>query len=218
MRIAVRDRALQLRVVDARRRLTWCAQVDRAEVADRDLVVAGVERDLGAEVASCARRRRAAAASAGCRVLERDPGMPGLEQHREHLAPEVGRRHLLEELDLAARGLRFVGDVGLLERLAEHVVQVGHVGRREQRPLAVLHDALHEQVGNPVRGVHVVRAAAVVAGVLAQLEELLDVEVPGLEVRADRALALAALVHRDGGVVDHLQERHDALRSCRSCP
>ena len=54
-------------------------------------------------------------------------------------------------------------------------------------------------------------AAAVVAGVLAQLEELLDVEVPGFQVGADRALALAALVDRDGGVVDDLQERHDAL-------
>jgi hypothetical protein len=90
-------------------------------------------------------------------------------------------------------------------------VQVGQSDGREQRPVAVLHHPLHEQVRNPVGGVHVVRAAAVVAGVLAQLEELLDVEVPGLEVGADRALALAALVDRHRGVVDHLQERHHAL-------
>jgi hypothetical protein len=57
-----------------------------------------------------------------------------------------------------------------------------------------------------------VRAAAVVAGVLAQLQELFDVQVPGFQVGADRALALAALVDRHGGVVDHLQERHHALR------
>jgi hypothetical protein len=57
-----------------------------------------------------------------------------------------------------------------------------------------------------------VRAAAVVAGVLAQLQELLDVQVPGLQVGADRALALAALVDRHGRVVDHLQEGHHALR------
>ena len=91
-------------------------------------------------------------------------------------------------------------------------MQVGNVGGREQRPLGVLHDALHEEIRHPVRGVHVVGAAAVVAGVLAQLEEFLDVEVPRLEVRAHRAFALAALVHRDGRVVHHLQERHDALR------
>jgi hypothetical protein len=57
-----------------------------------------------------------------------------------------------------------------------------------------------------------VGAAAVVAGVLAQVEEFLDVHVPGFQVGADRALALAALVDRHGGVVDHFQERHHALR------
>ncbi len=97
-------------------------------------------------------------------------------------------------------------------------MQVRAVGRREQRPLAVLHHPLHEQVRDPVRGVHVVRAATVVAGVLAQLEELLDVEMPGLEVGADRALALAALVDRHGGVIDHLQERHDALALAVGAP
>ena len=67
-----------------------------------------------------------------------------------------------------------------LELLAELVVQVGHGGGREQGPLALFHHAAHEQVGDPVGRVHVVRAAAVVAGVLAQLQELLDVEVPAL--------------------------------------
>ena len=76
--------------------------------------------------------------------------------------------------------------------------------------LARLH-ALHEQVGNPVRRVHVVRAAAVVAGVLAQLEEVEDVVVPGLQVGAAGALALAALVDGDELVVVQLQERDDAL-------
>ncbi|EKD98926.1 MAG: hypothetical protein ACD_23C00210G0001, partial [uncultured bacterium] len=35
---------------------------------------------------------------------------------------------------------------------------------------------------------------------------------PGFEVRADSTLALAALVHGHGGVVDHLEEGHHALR------
>lgn len=90
-------------------------------------------------------------------------------------------------------------------------MQVRAGGRREQRPFATLHHALHEQVRDPVGRVHVVRAAAVVAGVLAQLQEFLDVQVPRLQVRAHRALALAALVHGHGRVVDHLQERHHAL-------
>ena len=55
------------------------------------------------------------------------------------------------------------------------------------------------------------RAPTLVAGVLAQLQELLDVEVPRFEVAADGSLALAALVHGDRGVIDDLQERHHTL-------
>jgi hypothetical protein len=73
-------------------------------------------------------------------------------------------------------------------------VQVGRVVGAEEGPVALLPDPLHEQVGDPVGRVHVVGAAALVAGVLAQVEEVLDVEVPGLEVGAHGALALAALV------------------------
>jgi hypothetical protein len=124
----------------------------------------------------------------------------------------------LEQGHLAAAGELFVFLVALLEGAPVQIVQVGHLVGREQRPLGVFEHALHEQVGNPVGRVHVVGAAAVVAGVLAQLEELFDVEVPGLEVGAHGALALAALVHGHGGVVHHLQERHHALATCRWCP
>ena len=144
-------------------------------------------------------------------VLEGDPGMAGLEQHRQHLAPQVTGRHALEELDLAAVGLGFVRGVGVFEIAAELVVQVGRRARREQCPLTAFDNATHEQIGDPVGGVHVVRAPAVVARVLAQLEELFQVEVPALQVRAHRALALAALVDGDCRVVDDLQERHHAL-------
>ncbi len=137
--------------------------------------------------------------------------MPGLEQHRQHLAPQVARGHPLVQLELAAIGLGLVGGVGGLEVGAEPVVQVGACRRREQRPLATFHHPLHEQVGDPVGGVHVMRAPPVVAGVLAQLEELLDVEVPAFQVGAHRALALATLVDRHGRVVDDLQKRHHTL-------
>ena len=118
---------------------------------------------------------------------------------------------LLEHLDLAARGLLFVADVGFLESLAVTGRAGRAVGGGEQGPLGVFHHPLHEQVRHPVGGVHVVGAAAVVAGVLAQFQEFLDVHVPGFQEGAHRALALAALVHRDGGVVGHFQEGHHAL-------
>jgi hypothetical protein len=56
-----------------------------------------------------------------------------------------------------------------------------------------------------------VAAAAVVAGVFAQLEEVLDVVVPGFEVGAAGAAAFAALVDGDELVVVELEEGDDAL-------
>ncbi len=186
-------------------------QVDRAQVADGDLVLVGVQRDLGAQVRAVHHADVLLRAAQVARVLEGQPRVAGLEQHREHLAPQVLGRQGLEQLDLAVLGQLLVVLVTLLEGAAGEVVQVGDVGRGEQGPGAVVEDALHEQVRNPVGGVHVVGAATVVTGVLAQLEEFLDVQVPGFQVGADRALAFAALVDRDGGVVDHFEEGHDAL-------
>jgi len=90
-------------------------------------------------------------------------------------------------------------------------VQVRYVGGTEQRPLTVLHHTFHEQVRNPVRRVHVVSTAPVVAGVLAQLEKLFDVQVPGFEIGTHRPSALSPLVDRHRGVIHDLEERHDSL-------
>ena len=81
----------------------------------------------------------------------------------------------------------------------------------DQRPHLVGLDPAHELVRDPVGQVQVVRAAGVLAGVVAQLEELLDVRVPRLEVDAGRALAPAALVDRGDRRVERAQERHDAV-------
>ena len=35
---------------------------------------------------------------------------------------------------------------------------------------------------------------------------------PGFKIRAHRTLALAALIHRDRGIVHHFQKRHHPLR------
>jgi hypothetical protein len=56
-----------------------------------------------------------------------------------------------------------------------------------------------------------VSTAPVVAGILAQLEKLFDVQVPGFEIGTHRPLALAPLVDRHGGVVHDLEERHHSL-------
>lgn len=54
-------------------------------------------------------------------------------------------------------------------------------------------------------------AAGVLAGVVPQFEELLDVGVPGLQVDRGRALAAAALVDRRDRGVQRLEEGHDAV-------
>ena len=63
------------------------------------------------------------------RVLEGDPRMAGLEEHLEHLLPQIERRHLLAE-DFAARGLRLVLKVAFLERAAVEFMEVGRFVRR----------------------------------------------------------------------------------------
>ena len=146
------------------------------------------------------------------RVFEGDPGMAGFKQHREHLAPQIGGFDGARGLDLAARRLGFVSHIGGFKIQPKLVMQIGHVRRRKQGPAAFFHHPAHEQIGNPVGGVHVVGTAAVIAGVFAQLQKLLDVEMPCFQVSAHRTLALAALVNRHRRVIHHLEEGNNALR------
>ena len=112
------------------------------EVLNGDLILVGVQGDLGAQVGRVHHAhvllRRAQVAG----ILEGHPGVAGLEQHAEHLAPQVLRLHRLEQLQLARAGHGLVLLVALLEGPAVQVVQVGHVIGREQGPVAVVEDAL----------------------------------------------------------------------------
>ena len=94
--------------------------------------------------------------------------MACFKQHGEHFAPQVVGLNGAAGFDFAGSSFLLISHIGFFERNAKFVVQVGAVRWGEQGPSAVFHDAAHEQVGNPVGGVHVVRAAAVVAGVFAQ--------------------------------------------------
>ena len=205
------DGLAQLEVIQRAVRQQMGIEDDRAQIAHRGFVRGSIQSYFRAEIrrvdhADVILRRTHIAG-----VLEGDPGMARLEQHREHLFPQIERLDLLAE-DLAVRGQLLVLGVALLELLAVGFVQIRGLVGAEQGPLLARLHPLHEQVGNPVGRVHVVGAAAIVAGVLAQLEELEDVVVPALEIGAAGTLALAALVDRDQLVVVELQERDDALR------
>ena len=90
-------------------------------------------------------------------------------------------------------------------------MKVWHVVRREQRPITIFKYALHEEVGHPVCGVHIVGSATIVSRIFAELQELLDIHVPCFEIGADRPFTLTTLVHGNSGIVDHLEERNNAL-------
>lgn len=106
------------------------------------------------------------------RILERQPGMPGLKDRSEHLPPEIDRPHLPRRRDFPALCRRFTFFVSPLERFPIKIVKIRHLIRAEKRPNVVRGDPLHEEIGDPDSGVHVMRAPAVVAGVLAQVDKL----------------------------------------------
>ena len=183
-------------------------EVDRPEVAHGGLVVAAHLDDLGAQVGQVhdVARLGGLVARAVGGVLERHPPVAGLGERAHHPGPQVAGRHLAHD---AALGLG--GAVGRVELLAPQVDELGHLAGVDEAPRRVGLDPAEELVGQPVREVEVVRAAGVLAGVVAQLEELLDVGVPRLEVDARGALAAAALVDRGDRGVEGPQPRDDAV-------
>ena len=183
-------------------------QVDRAQVAHRRFLRRGDLEDLGAQVGQVDHIAGTQGLVAGrvALVLERHPAVARLGQRAHHPAVQLAGRDGLDGLALQFR-LR----VRQLERGTVQVGQFRHHARIEQRPVLVGLDALHEQVRHPVGQVEVVGAARFVAGVVAQLQEVLDVGMPGLQVHAGRALALAALVDRRDRGIQRLQPRHDAV-------
>ncbi len=124
-----------------------------------------------------------------------------------HAQVELARTHRA-----LGEALSFGLHVRVVESRAVQVRERRHVFRIEQRPRAVFFDPAHEQVRNPVGEVEVVRAAGVIARVVAQFQEGFDVCVPRLEVRARRALAPPALIDRSDRRVERLQPRNDAVR------
>ena len=104
--------------------------------------------------------------------------MPGLEQHGEHLPPQRGGLDGLEQLEFAARRLGFVLGVLGFEGPAEQVVQVRVSAGENSVQVPFSMTRFMNRSGIQFAVFMSWRAAAVVAGVLAQFEEFLDVDVP----------------------------------------
>ena len=106
---------------------------DGAEVADGGLVVGRVERDLGAEIGRVDDADVVLRGADVAGVLEGDPRVAGLEEHREHLLPELEGLDLLA-VDFALLGELLVVEVALLELLAVELVEVLDLVGAEERP------------------------------------------------------------------------------------
>jgi hypothetical protein len=81
-------------------------QVDRAQVANGDLVLVGVQGDLGAQVRAVDHAHVLLRAAQVARVFEGQPWVAGFEQHGQHFAPQVFGLDGLEQLDLAGYSVR----------------------------------------------------------------------------------------------------------------
>ncbi len=140
------------------------------------------------------------------RVLEGHPGVAGFGEGAHHARIELAR------LDLPAVELIGFGlFIGVVEVLAIEIGQVGNILGIEEGPHAVCFDAAHEEIGNPVGEIEIVGAPRKVAGVVAQLKELLNVSMPGLEIDAAGALSFAALVDRGYGAVECPEPGDDSV-------
>ena len=184
------------------------SEVYRAQVADGGFVAARDLEDLGAQVREVhhAARQTGLVARLVRLVFEGHPTIAGLRERAHHPRIEIASR-----CGLVGETLAFGIFVGAVEIGAKKVGQGRHHLWIKQAPEAVAFDAAHEEVGHPVGEVEIVRAAGVVAGVVAQLKEAFDVGVPRLEVHATCTFALATLVHRRDGSIEGFQPRDDAV-------
>ena len=145
------------------------------------------------------------------RIFESNPWVTSFKQHAEHLAPQLLRWNATEWFQLTTIRFLLISNISFFKCFTKLIMQIWSVGRREQCPITIFHDALHKQVRNPIRSIHVMCTTAVVTSVLAQLQEFFNVQVPCFQVGANRTLTLTALVHSNCSVIYYLKEWHNTL-------
>ena len=105
--------------------------------------------------------------------------MTRFEDHLEHLFPELNRFNFSGP-DLTFFGHFFVFEIALFESLAVKIVEIRTFIGAEKSPRLPRFHALHEEIRDPVGGVHVMGSTALVPGIDAKLKEVLDIVVPRL--------------------------------------
>ena len=139
-------------------------QYHGAEVTDRGLVITGVERNFRAKVRRVNHAHMVLRTPHIAGVLERDPWMSCLKEHLEHFFPEIDSLHFPAP-DFSLCGLFLILHVTLFKGLAVEIMKIGTLVRPEKGPLLPCLQPLHEEIGNPIRSVHVMGPATLIPGV-----------------------------------------------------
>ena len=146
-------------------------------------------------------------------VLERHPAVAGLGQRAHHPRVELAR---LDRLRGEAAAPRPPRTRARTPRRRDRAARARASGSNRLQSASASTRFMNRS-GIQLARFRLCVRLRLVAGVVAQLEELLDVGVPRLEVDAAGALALAALVHRRHRGVERLQPRARCRSSGRWC-
>ena len=90
-------------------------------------------------------------------------------------------------------------------------MQIFHVTRAKEGPFAAFFHALHEQIRDPVCRIHIMGTSPFIPGVLPQLQKILNIQMPRLEIRTHCSLALTPLIYGNRRIIGHLKEGNHAL-------
>ena len=99
-------------------------QINRAQITNSDFRFRSIQGNFRAQIGAMHYANMLLRTTNIARILESNPGMPGLEQHGQHLAPQSGRRNLAKQLKFASCRLLFITHIGLLEFRAKFVMQI----------------------------------------------------------------------------------------------
>ena len=139
-------------------------------------------------------------------IFERDPAIARFGEGFHHAEVKIPGFHLA-----GINCIYFCFEIGGLELFAVEIGKLRHDLGIEERPETVFFDPLHKKVRHPVGEIQVVGAPGAIAGVVAQLQKLFDVGVPGFQIAATSTLPFTALIHRRDRRVERFEPGNDAI-------
>ena len=134
-------------------------------------------------------------------VFKRNPRVACFKKPRNHFFPKMSGIEFFEEPHFPAFRFFFIRDIFFFKCFAIQVMQFRRVIRREKRPFFIRMDALHEKIGYPVRGIHVMGSPPIIAGISAQIQKIFNIKMPCFQIGAGCPSAFARSVDCNGCVV-----------------